>query len=119
MKAKNNPSTDYFDAFYGEPTSSWLYVNWESLSVPQYRWKPRLAISLPLMRSPPHGMNQCYDKIPLFYKNAIFFVDPSTRQTYPDAPVQNCPDRIKNIFQFDMEDEKSWFTITTTLVQRK
>ena len=35
----------------------------------------------PLMRSPPHVMNQCYDKIPIFYKNAIFFVDPITRQT--------------------------------------
>ena len=32
----------------------------------------------PLMRSPPHVMNQCYDKIPIFYKNAIFFVDPIT-----------------------------------------
>ena len=73
----------------------------------------------PLMRSPPHVMNQCYDKIPIFYKNAIFFVDPITRQTYPDAQVQNCSDRIKNLFQFDMEDENSWFTITPTLEHRK
>ena len=72
-----------------------------------------------LMRSPPHVMNQCYDKIPIFYKNAIFFVDPITRQTYPDAQVQNCSDRIKNLFQFDMEDENSWFTITPTLEHRK
>ena len=71
------------------------------------------------MRSPPHVMNQCYDKIPIFYKNAIFFVDPITRQTYPDAQVQNCSDRIKNLFQFDMEDENSWFTITPTLEHRK
>ena len=41
----------------------------------------------PLMRSPPHVMNRCFDKIPIFYKNAIFFVDPITRQTYPDAQV--------------------------------
>ena len=72
-----------------------------------------------LMRSPPHAMNQCYDKIPIFYKNAIFFVDTITRQTYPDAQVQNCSDRIKNLFNFDMEDEKSWFTITPTLEHRK
>ena len=32
----------------------------------------------PLMRSPPHVMNQFYDEIPIFYKNAIFFVDPIT-----------------------------------------
>ena len=73
----------------------------------------------PLMRSPPHVMNQCYDKIPIFYKIAIFFVDPITRQTYPDAQVQNRSDRIKNLFQFDMEDENSWFTITPTLEHSK
>ena len=73
----------------------------------------------PLIRSPPHVMNQCYDEIPIFYKNAIFFVDPVTRPTYPDAQVQNCSDRIKNLFQFDMEDENSWFPITTTLEHRK
>ena len=73
----------------------------------------------PLMRSPPHLMNQSYDKIPIFHKNAIFFVDPITRQNYPDAQVQNCSDRIKNLFQFDMEDESSWFTITPTLEDRK
>ena len=73
----------------------------------------------PLMRSPPHVMSQCYDKIPNFYKNAIFFVDPITRQTYPDAQVQNCSDRIKNLFHFDMEDENSWFTITPTLEHGK
>ena len=59
-----------------------------------------------LMRPPPHAMNQCYDKIPIFYNNATFFVDPITRQTYPDAQVQKCTDRIKNLFQFDMEDDR-------------
>ena len=73
----------------------------------------------PLMRSPPHVMNQCFDKVPMFYKNAIFFVNPITRQTYPDAQVQNFYDRIKNLFQFDMEDENSWFTITPTLGHRE
>ena len=72
-----------------------------------------------LMRLPPHAMNHCFDKTPIFYKNAIFFVDPITRQTYPDAQVQNCSDRIKNLFQFDMEDEISWFTITLSLEHRK
>ena len=73
----------------------------------------------PLMRSPPHVVNQCYDKILIVYKNAIFFVDPITRKTYPDAQVQNCSDRIKNLFQFDMEDENSWFTITSFLDHKK
>ena len=73
----------------------------------------------PLMRSPPHVLNQCYDKISTFYKNAIFFVEPITRKTYPDAQVQNCSDRIKNLFQFDMEDENYWFTITPTIEHRR
>ena len=73
----------------------------------------------PLMRSPKHVMNQSYDKVPIFYKNTIFFVDPITRQTYPDSQVQNCSDRLKNFFQFDMEDENWWFTITPTLEHRK
>ena len=73
----------------------------------------------PMMRSPPHVMNQCYDKFPIFYMNAIFFVDPITRQKYPDAQVKKSCDRIKNLFDFDMEDKNPWFTITTTLVHRK
>ena len=73
----------------------------------------------PQMRSPPHVINQCYDKIIIFYKNAIFFVDPITRQTYTDAQVQNCSDRIRKIFQSDMEDEDSWFTITPIIEHRK
>ena len=64
-------------------------------------------------------MNQCYDKIAIFYKNAIFFVDPITRQTYPDAQVQKFSHRMKNFCQFDMEDENSWFTITPNLEHRK
>ena len=71
------------------------------------------------MRSPPDVMNKCYDEIPISYKNAIFFVEAITRQTDPDAQVQNCTDRIEKIFQFDMEDENSWFTITPTLEHTK
>ena len=71
------------------------------------------------MRSPPHVMNQCSDKIPTFYENSVFSVDPIITQTYPDAQVHNCSDRVKGLFQFDMEDENSWFTITPTLEHRK
>ena len=53
----------------------------------------------PEYHSPLHTMNQCYDRIPIFYKGVAAFVDPITRQTYPNAQVQNCTHRIKNIFQ--------------------
>ena len=52
----------------------------------------------PLMRYPPQVLNQCYDKIPIFDKNAIFFVDPITRQTYPDAQIQNYTEWIRISF---------------------
>ena len=72
----------------------------------------------PEAHSPLHTMNQCYDKIPIFYKGSIQFVDPITRQTYPNANAQNCSDRIKNLFQMDMDDKDSWFTLTPNPVHR-
>ena len=79
MRSRKDPDVDYFDAFNGEPTSSWLYANWGPLYVPRIDGSLAWIYHCPLMRSPPHVMNQCYDKIPIFYKNAIFFVDPITR----------------------------------------
>ena len=57
----------------------------------------------PLFHSPLHTMNQCYDRIPILYEGQIQFVDPITRQTHPAAHIQKCTDRIKNLFQFDLD----------------
>ena len=64
----------------------------------------------PLVHSPLHTMNQCYDRIPILYECQIHFVDPIRRQTHPAANIQNCTDRIKNVFQFDVDQEDfcSW-----------
>ena len=72
----------------------------------------------PMVHSPPHMMSQCYDKIPILYEGEIRFVDPITRQTYPDAVTQNCSDRIKNLFQLDMDQEDSWYTLTPGIVHQ-
>ena len=72
----------------------------------------------PKVYSPLHTMNQCYDKIPILYEGEIRFVDPITRQTYPDAVPQNCSDRIKNLFQLDMDQEDSWYTLTPGIVHQ-
>ena len=61
----------------------------------------------PMVYSPLHTMSQCYDRIPMPYEGEFRFVDPITRQTYHDAVTQNCSDRIKNIFQLDMDQEDS------------
>ena len=52
----------------------------------------------PLVHSPPHTMNQYYDRILKLYKGQIQFVDAITRETHPTANIQNCSDRIKNFF---------------------
>ena len=65
----------------------------------------------PLVHSPFHTMNQCYNRITILYEGQIKFIDPITRQTHPGANIQNCTDRIKNLFQFDMDQEDSWYTL--------
>ena len=74
--------------------------------------------SCPQVRSPLHTLNQCYDKIPVLYKGQIQFVDPITRQTLPDALPQNCSDPIKNLFQMDMDQKDSWYSLTPEITHR-
>ena len=57
----------------------------------------------PLVHSPLHTMNQFYDKIPILYESKNCFADPISRQTYPDAVPHDRSDRIKNLFQLDMD----------------
>ena len=63
-------------------------------------------------------MNQCYDKIPIFCRGQTQFVDPITRQTYPHATTRNCLDRIKNLFQLDMDQEDLWYTLAPDIVHQ-
>ena len=72
----------------------------------------------PKVHSPPHTMNQCLDKITIIYRGQVQFVDPITRKTYTHATTQNCSDRIKNLFQLDMDQEDSWYTLTPGVVIR-
>ena len=49
----------------------------------------------PLVHSPLHTMNPCYDRIPILCEGQLQFVDAKTRRTHPAANLQNCTDRIK------------------------
>ena len=71
-----------------------------------------------LVHSPLHTMNQCYDRIPILYEGQIQFVDPITRQTHSATNLQTCTDRIKNLFQFDMDQEDSWCTLTPGILHQ-
>ena len=72
----------------------------------------------PLVHSPLHSMNQCYDRIPILYEGQIQFVDPITRQAHPAANILICTDRIKSLFPFDMDQEDSWCTLTPGIVHQ-
>ena len=72
----------------------------------------------PQVHSPLHTMNQCYDRIPILYEGQIQFVDPITRQTHSAANIQNCTDRIENLFQIDRDQEDSWYTLTPGIVHQ-
>ena len=72
----------------------------------------------PKVHSPLHTMNQSYDEIPILYRRQIQFVDHITRQTHPHATTQNCSDRIKKLFQLDMDQEDSWYTLTPGIVHQ-
>ena len=74
--------------------------------------------SCPLLRSPLHTMNECYNKIPNFYRGQIKFVDPITRQKLPDTMPQNCSDHVKTLFQMEMDDRNSWFSLTAQITPR-
>ena len=55
--------------------------------------------------------------MPILYESQIqFFVDPITWQTLPVANLHNCTDRIKNLFQFNVDQENSWYTLTLVIV---
>ena len=65
-----------------------------------------------------HTMNQCYKKIPNLYRGKIHFVDPNTWQTYPHGTMQNCSDRITNLFQLDTDHEDTWYSLTPGIVHQ-
>ena len=74
--------------------------------------------SCPQVRSPLHTLNQCHDNVPILYKGQIHFVDLINRQTLPDALPQNCSDPIQNLFQMDMDQKNSWYSLTPEITHR-
>ena len=51
-----------------------------------------VACLYPKLYSPLLLMNQCYKRIPIMYEENILFVDPTTRQTFQSADLQDCSD---------------------------
>ena len=53
-------------------------------------------------------MDKCYDKIPISYRNEIYFVDPVSRRTHDYAREIECTMGPENIFQRDPDDPETW-----------
>ena len=49
------------------------------------------------------------------YTENVRFVDPITRQTFQSADLQDCSDKHSNLFQLDVDDDKSWIELTLKL----
>ena len=47
----------------------------------------------------------------------IQLVDPSTRQIFQSADPQDCSGKHLNIFQLDVDDDKSWIELTTQITR--
>ena len=62
-------------------------------------------------KSPLRVMNVCYNRIPIDYQGVLQFVDPISRQTFPEADIIPCGSSLENLFHMDLDDPKSWFTL--------
>ena len=71
----------------------------------------------PKFYSPLQLMDECYNRIPIMYKENVRFVDPITRQTFQSADLQDCSDKHSNLFQLDVDDDKSWIEITPQITR--
>ena len=66
----------------------------------------------PKFYSPLQLMDECYNRIPIMYKENIRFFDPITRQTFQSADLQDCSDKHSNLIQLDVHDDMSWIELT-------
>ena len=65
----------------------------------------------PKFLSPLGVLNKCYDRIPILFERTTKFVDPITRQTYDFASQIPFLGDYKNVFQFDFENDNSWYQL--------
>ena len=71
----------------------------------------------PKFYSPLQLIDECYNRIPIMYKENVRFVDPITRQTFQSADLQDCSDKHSNLFQLDVDDDKSWIELTPQITR--
>ena len=121
MWTRTNTDPHYFDDITWKPTSSRLYgyllTRIRSLFL-ETEGSLAWIYHCSLVLWPLQTMNLCYDRISILYDGQIRFVDPITRQTHPAANVEHSTDPIKNLLQFDIDQEDSWYTLSPGIVHQ-
>ena len=79
---------------YVEGSTAWLY------DCPQYL-------------SPLYKSDQCFDRIPIYYKDTVMYVHPITRQTFNYATPIQCDNNPQNIIELDPDSDNTDFYILT------
>ena len=67
---------------YVEGSTAWLY-------------------DCPHFLSPLYKADRCFDRIPIYFKDTLMYVDPITRQTYDYATPITCDSNPRNIIELD------------------
>ena len=55
--------------------------------------------------------SQCFDKIPIYYQDDLYYVDPVSRQTYNFASTIPCDGNIANTFALDPDGSDTYYLL--------
>ena len=58
--------------------------------------------------STPKILEDCIDRIPIYYKGQTLSVDPITRQNFPFTKKLHCVGGYKNAFQLDLGNKRKY-----------
>ena len=86
---------------YVEGSTAWLY-------------------DCPHFLSPLYKADRCFDRIPIYFKDTLMYVDPITRQTYDYATAITCDNNPRNIIELDPDsDDQDFYILGLEPIKRK
>ena len=86
---------------YVEGSTAWLY-------------------DCPYFLSPLYKADRCFDRIPIYFKDTLKYVDPTTRQTNDYALIIACDINPRNIIELDPDsDYQDFYILGPKPIKRK
>ena len=75
----------------------------------------------PHFLSPLYKADRCSDRLPIHFKDTLFYVDPITRQSYDNATPIACDNNPRNIVELDpdSDDQEFYFLGPEPIKQKK